>query len=45
MDKLDVYGIRGSTHKGISSWLSERSQIVVLNGQASDTVSVLFGVN
>ena len=24
--KLDYYGIRGSTHKWISSWLSERSQ-------------------
>ena len=28
--KLDHYGIRGSTHKWISSWLSERSQKVVL---------------
>ena len=27
--KLDHYGIRGSTHKWISSWLSERSQKVV----------------
>ena len=30
--KLDHYGIRGSTHKWISSWLSERSQKVVLDG-------------
>ena len=42
--KLDYYGITGSTHKWISSWLSERSQKVVLNGQASDPVPVLSGV-
>ena len=42
--KLDYYGIRGSTHKWISSWLSERSQKVVLDGEASDPVSVLSGV-
>ena len=42
--KLDYYGIRGSTHKWITSWLSERSQKVVLDGQASDPVPVLFGV-
>ena len=38
------YGIRGSTHKWISSWLSGRSQRVVLDGQASDPVPVLSGV-
>ena len=42
--KLDHYGIRGSTHKWSSSWLSERSQKVVLDGQASDPVPVLSGV-
>ena len=42
--KLDYCGIRGSTHKWISSWLSERSQKVVLDGQASDPVPVLSGV-
>ena len=42
--KLGYYGIRGSTHKWISSWLSERSQKVVLDGQASDPVPVLSGV-
>ena len=36
--KLDFYGIRGSTHKWIDSWLSERSQKVVLDGRASDPV-------
>ena len=38
--KLDYYVIRGSTHKWISSWLSWRSQQVVLDGQASDPVPV-----
>ena len=42
--KLDHYGMRGSTHKWISSWLSEGSQKVVLDGQASDPVRVLSGV-
>ena len=42
--KLDFYGIRGSTHKRISSWLSERSQKVMLDGQASDPVPILSGV-
>ena len=44
LHKLDYYGIRGSTHKWISSWLSESSQQVVLDGQASDPVPVLSGV-
>ena len=44
MHKLDYYGIIGSTHKWITSWLSERSQKVVLDGQASDPVPVLSGV-
>ena len=42
--KLDYYGIRGSTHRWISPWLSSRSQQVVLDGQASDPVPVLSGV-
>ena len=44
LHKLDYYWIRGSTHKWISSWLSGRSQQVVLDGQASDPVPVLYGV-
>ena len=38
--KLEYYGIRESTHK----WISERSQNVLLDGQASDSVPVLSGV-
>ena len=44
LHKLDYYGIRGSTHKWINSWLSGRTQQVVLVGQASDPVPVLSGV-
>ena len=42
--KLDYYGLRGSTHKWITSWPSGRFQKVVLDGQASDPVPVLSGV-
>ena len=42
--KLDYYGIRGSSHKWITSWLSGRFQKVVLYGQTSDPVQVLSGV-
>ena len=41
---LDYYGIRGSIHKCIDSWLSRRTQQVVLDGQYSDPVPVLSGV-
>ena len=44
LHKLDYDGIRGSTHKWINSWLSGRTQQVVLDGQASDPVPVLSGV-
>ena len=42
--KLHHYGIRGSTHNWIASWLSERFQKVALDGQASDLVQALSGV-
>ena len=44
LHKLNYYGIRGSTHKWINSWLSGRAQKVVLDGQASDQVPVLSSV-
>ena len=43
LSKLDYYGIRESTHRSISSWLSGHSQQVVLDGLASDPVPVLSG--
>ena len=42
--KLDHYGLRGSTHRWISKWPSERSQKVLLDGQSSDPVPVLSGI-
>ena len=44
LHKLEYYGIRGSTHKWINSWLSGCTQQVFLDGQASDPVPVLSGV-
>ena len=44
LHKLDYYGIRGSTHKWISSCLSGRTQQVVLDCHASDPVPVLSRV-
>ena len=44
LHKLEYYGVRGSTHKWINSWLPGRTQQVVLDGQASDPVPVLSGV-
>ena len=42
--KLDHNGFIVSIHKWISSWLSECSQKVVLDGQASNPVAVLSGI-
>ena len=44
LHKLDYYRIRVSTHKWINSLLSGRTQQVVLDGQFSDSVPVLYGV-
>ena len=42
--KLEKYGIRGQLSNWIVSFLSDRSQIVVLNGINSDEVKVTSGV-
>ena len=44
LHKLEYYGIRGSTHKWINSWLSVCTQQVVLDDQASDPVPLLSSV-
>ena len=44
LHELEYYGIRGSTQKSINSWLSVRTQQVVLDGQASDPVPALSSV-
>ena len=42
--KLNHYGIRGSSLGWISSFLSQRTQRVVLDGVSSETVNVTSGV-
>ena len=42
--KLGHYGVRGNARNWISAFLSNRSQRVVLDGEASDTVLVTSGV-
>ena len=44
LHKLEYYRIRGSTQKCINSWLSGRTQQVVLDCQASDPIPVLSSV-
>jgi len=44
LKKLGHYGIRGSTHRWISSFLSSRTQQVIVEGATSDQVPVVSGV-
>ena len=44
LNKLQHYGVRGSTLPWISAFLSNRSQQVVLDGEISDQVPVVSGV-
>ncbi|MCG8046535.1 MAG: reverse transcriptase family protein, partial [Candidatus Thiodiazotropha endolucinida] len=44
LSKVHHYGIRGSTLNWISSFLSGRSQQVLVEGEASDKVPVISGV-
>ena len=44
MGKLESYGIKGDVHRWISTFLSNRTQKVVLDGFHSDTVTVDSGV-
>ena len=44
MRKLHHYGIRGSTHHWIASFLSGRTQRVVVEGSSSDSAPVVSGV-
>ena len=41
LHKLEYYGIRGSTHKGINFWLSGRTQQVVLAGRLRSSPSAI----
>ena len=44
MSKLSNYGIKGTTHSWIKSFLLDRTQRVVVDGESSDWASVESGV-
>ena len=44
LDKLNHYGIRGIANDWFSSYLSERTQFVSINGFNSDYKTVKYGV-
>ncbi len=44
LHKLNYYGLRGSTLQWINSWLTARTQSVVVDGDTSDKVHVASGV-
>ena len=44
LTKLRYYGINGSTYNWIQTWLTCRSQCVVLDNEVSSPVPVLSGV-
>ena len=44
MHKLHHYGIRGKINSWIKSWLANRTQSVVIDGEHSESVSVESGV-
>jgi hypothetical protein len=44
LHKLDTYGVQGQTLQWIQALLSDRTQTVVLEGEASDTIPVTSGV-
>jgi len=44
LSKLEYYGIHGKLLSWLTTWLTKRSQRVVINGYASSLVDVLSGV-
>ena len=44
LNKLHHYGVRGQTHQWIESFLSNRTQQVIIEGESSETVPVISGV-
>ena len=44
LNKIDYYGIRNKTKGWITTWLTTRTQRVVVDGEASETVHVKSGV-
>jgi hypothetical protein len=43
-DKPDHYGIKGKTNRWIQNFLAERKQVVVVEGERSDSINVELGV-
>ena len=44
LTKLEHYGIQGDIHRWINSWLSQRTQRVVVDGESSEFIRVMSGV-
>lgn len=44
LEKIHAYGIRGKVHSWITSYLSDRTQTVVINGKKSNPAPVISGV-
>ena len=44
LKKLKYYGINGKLHNWLSSWLTQRSQRVVIDGYESEYARVISGV-
>ena len=44
LTKLQYYGIRNNTFNWIKTWLTDRTQCVLLNGKSSTPVTVTSGV-
>ena len=44
LNKLEGFGINGSTHQWIRNWLTKRTQTVVIDGESSTQVRVGSGV-
>ena len=42
--KLEHYGIQSNTHSWLQTWLTKRTQKVVVEGEMSKTLKVLSGV-
>ena len=44
LEKIKAYGIRGKVHSWLTSYLSDRTQTVVINGKKSSPAPVISGV-